>query len=544
MREASNADLIRKNITILEESIKTRLDESGFLLEMQTSVNQQLIPALKEMFEHYGLLMEQEAAPGEYSDEEILALVRHFGSIKKLIDAHKEQPSTGVDSAVVADADKNEKAIQTARRAIGTIITNADSNSPVVRDPAAFVADKNERLVSSVEAADRDGKFKNLVRIVKTWPSLAKNRKVANLLTVSTGVLIPLLSSGTWWAAPAAMMIVKTVFDRMQGQSWKQAVAKNVSVGAIASLIGFGAARASNLDQMVADFSQWAERPGDVPGYRGDSSVVGSQTSGEAGDYAPSNRGGRSFPGEVGYDQPDRTGQQQAATSTTKQQIDNKLDEPDEPGEAGSDDARGAGGPYFPGEAGSDDARGAGGPYFPGEAGSDDARGAGGPYFPGDSNDDTVAQAEQIARGREFAEFWAKRMERVPDDVHGWRRLARVWDSIGEPQKGDEAWRRVMALELNLEPNEPMDQNDSPAQEYTVQRGDNLSTLAQKNNISVRELMAANPQITNPDQLRTGETINIPSETGSKTYDQGVGTRSDTQAGLRSGRFTNRQGFS
>jgi LysM repeat protein len=82
-----------------------------------------------------------------------------------------------------------------------------------------------------------------------------------------------------------------------------------------------------------------------------------------------------------------------------------------------------------------------------------------------------------------------------------------------------------------------------PSQEYTVQRGDNLSTLAQKNNLSVRELLAANPQITNPDQLRTGETINIPSETGSRTYDQGVGSRSDTQAGLRSGRFTNRQGF-
>ena len=79
-----------------------------------------------------------------------------------------------------------------------------------------------------------------------------------------------------------------------------------------------------------------------------------------------------------------------------------------------------------------------------------------------------------------------------------------------------------------------------PAQEYTVKPGDNLTTLAQKNKTSVRELMAANPQITNPDQLWAGETINIPSEAGSQTYDQGVGTASDTAKKMASGQYRNR----
>ena len=492
MIQPSNADLIRKNITILEESIKTRLDESGFLLEMQTSVDQQLMPALKEMFEHYGLLMEQEAVPGEYSDEEILALVRHFGSIKKLIDAHKEQSSTGVDSAVVADADKNEKAIQTARRAIGTIITNADSNSPAVRDPAAFVADKNERLVSSVEAADRDGKFKNLVRIVKTWPSLAKNRKVANLLTVSTGVLIPLLSSGTWWAAPAAMMIVKTVFDRMQGQSWKQAVAKNVSVGAIASLIGFGAARAGEIDKIVASFENWSERPGEVPGYRGDSSVVGSQTSGEAGDYAPSNRGGSSFPGEVGYDQPDNRRS------------------------------------------------------FPGEVGIDAASGTG---FDIDWREHptglyTAVGGERI-RNLDYASFYNSFEDFLADNPS---LRSREYAEPGEII-------RMIAIRPDNDDDSQIDSQTSgeagdygqttniQTREYTVQRGDTLSGIADKNGVSIKDLQQANTQLAslNPDQIIAGnDKVLIPSPTGNSVYQDGVGTASDTARKLASGQYRNR----
>jgi len=73
---------------------------------------------------------------------------------------------------------------------------------------------------------------------------------------------------------------------------------------------------------------------------------------------------------------------------------------------------------------------------------------------------------------------------------------------------------------------------------YNVVSGDNLSTIAQDNGISVEELMAANPDITNPDVLRAGQTINIPAESGSAVYDQGVGTASDTAAKVARSEYT------
>ena len=46
--------------------------------------------------------------------------------------------------------------------------------------------------------------------------------------------------------------------------------------------------------------------------------------------------------------------------------------------------------------------------------------------------------------------------------------------------------------------------------QYEMQTGDTLHTIAAKINISVPELIAANPQLTNPDGLVAGETLNIP----------------------------------
>ncbi|MCM1543335.1 MAG: LysM domain-containing protein [Blautia sp.] len=45
---------------------------------------------------------------------------------------------------------------------------------------------------------------------------------------------------------------------------------------------------------------------------------------------------------------------------------------------------------------------------------------------------------------------------------------------------------------------------------YTVEDGDVLSRIAVRNGISMKSLMAANPQITDSDKIRVGQMINIP----------------------------------
>ena len=45
---------------------------------------------------------------------------------------------------------------------------------------------------------------------------------------------------------------------------------------------------------------------------------------------------------------------------------------------------------------------------------------------------------------------------------------------------------------------------------YTIQSGDTLWKIAQSNNIALDALVAANPQITDPNQIFVGQVINIP----------------------------------
>jgi LysM repeat protein len=71
----------------------------------------------------------------------------------------------------------------------------------------------------------------------------------------------------------------------------------------------------------------------------------------------------------------------------------------------------------------------------------------------------------------------------------------------------------------------------------TAAKGDTLSQIAQANQTSVKALMQANPQITNPDALLPGTQIQIP-PVNSTTYMGGVGTASNTAAGVASGKFT------
>ena len=59
---------------------------------------------------------------------------------------------------------------------------------------------------------------------------------------------------------------------------------------------------------------------------------------------------------------------------------------------------------------------------------------------------------------------------------------------------------------------------------YTVSSGNTLSQIAEDNDMSVAEIMAANPDITNPDQIGVGQTLDLSGAgSGSDTYADGVG---------------------
>lgn len=45
---------------------------------------------------------------------------------------------------------------------------------------------------------------------------------------------------------------------------------------------------------------------------------------------------------------------------------------------------------------------------------------------------------------------------------------------------------------------------------YVVRSGDTLSAIARRYNVTLNQLLAANPQITNPDVISVGQTICIP----------------------------------
>ena len=58
----------------------------------------------------------------------------------------------------------------------------------------------------------------------------------------------------------------------------------------------------------------------------------------------------------------------------------------------------------------------------------------------------------------------------------------------------------------------------------TVSANDTLSQIAQDNNMSVGEIVAANPEITNTDQIQVGQVLDLSgANSGSSTYDGGVG---------------------
>ena len=80
----------------------------------------------------------------------------------------------------------------------------------------------------------------------------------------------------------------------------------------------------------------------------------------------------------------------------------------------------------------------------------------------------------------------------------------------------------------------------SPPTSTTVKAGSTLSQIAQNANTTVAALMAANPNIRNPDAIQAGQTINLPppsERTGGSVYAGGIGTAAETQAGVESGKY-------
>ncbi len=63
---------------------------------------------------------------------------------------------------------------------------------------------------------------------------------------------------------------------------------------------------------------------------------------------------------------------------------------------------------------------------------------------------------------------------------------------------------------------------------YRIQAGDTLSQIAQQNKVSVQDLMQANPDITDPNRIIAGQTLEIPAPTGNPVYQGGVGAGGPT----------------
>ena len=59
----------------------------------------------------------------------------------------------------------------------------------------------------------------------------------------------------------------------------------------------------------------------------------------------------------------------------------------------------------------------------------------------------------------------------------------------------------------------PSGSSSAPASTYTVQRGDSLSAIAQQSGVSLSSLIAANPQISNPNLIYPGQEVKIPGGT-------------------------------
>ena len=104
------------------------------------------------------------------------------------------------------------------------------------------------------------------------------------------------------------------------------------------------------------------------------------------------------------------------------------------------------------------------------------------------------------------------------------------WLAGGLAAYGLSSYADAVAKAMTISP-VPIPPTPTPGpKNYTIKSGDTLSDLAAKNKVSVKDLMNANPSITNPQQIFTGNELIVPPETGNAVYQSGVGLGGPTGA--------------
>lgn len=96
-------------------------------------------------------------------------------------------------------------------------------------------------------------------------------------------------------------------------------------------------------------------------------------------------------------------------------------------------------------------------------------------------------------------------------------RFADLQKSVAADQKALRDEFKNLLQELSVIAKNPpaaMGQTEVPKgmelRKFTVEKGDNLSTIAKSAGCTVDQIMAANPQLKSPDELRVGQTIMVP----------------------------------
>jgi len=68
----------------------------------------------------------------------------------------------------------------------------------------------------------------------------------------------------------------------------------------------------------------------------------------------------------------------------------------------------------------------------------------------------------------------------------------------------------------------PLDAPPPAVASYKVKKGDSLSKLARARGITIEDIMAANPNIKNPNKIKLGQKLKIPPPTGKRDDDEGI----------------------
>ena len=62
----------------------------------------------------------------------------------------------------------------------------------------------------------------------------------------------------------------------------------------------------------------------------------------------------------------------------------------------------------------------------------------------------------------------------------------------------------------SINPVRRINQPQQTESSVTVRRGDSMSAIAQRHGVSLQDLIAANPQVRDPNQIRVGQELRLP----------------------------------